>query len=67
MAELKEMKGIIKAALEQGFRVEQGTRMHYKFFSPDKSAEMVVTSFTPGDRRALKNIQAKLKRAGLRL
>lgn len=55
---------IRRAALEQGFAVER-TKKGERFVPPDPSMKMVQAHATPSDRRALANLLAELRRAGL--
>lgn len=54
-----------RAALDQGWRVERTKRGHRRFVPPDSSRRIVIGSGTPGDRRAVRNLLAQLKREGL--
>lgn len=61
----KDIRDIVKAAEEQGFRVERTKKGHWVFYSPDTTKKPVYHSGTPGDRRAIDNLLAELRRAGL--
>ena len=60
----KEIKRLIETAKSQGWVVTQARNNHYIWLSPC-GQHRVVSSSTPSDRRALKNIEADLRRAGL--
>jgi hypothetical protein len=60
----KDIKDIVEAARNQGFRVERTKKGHWVFYSPDTSRKPVFHSGTPGDRRAIDNLLAELRRAG---
>ncbi|HXF73985.1 MAG TPA: hypothetical protein VNO79_15420 [Actinomycetota bacterium] len=61
----KDIRDIVKAAEEQGFRVERTRKGHWVFYSPDTTKNPVYHSGTPGDRRAIDNLIADLRWAGL--
>jgi predicted RNA binding protein YcfA (HicA-like mRNA interferase family) len=61
----KDIRDVVKAAREQGFRVERTKSGHWVFYSPDVTKGPVYHSGTPGDRRAIDNLLAELRRAGL--
>lgn len=59
------LRDIIREAERQGFRVSlHGS--HYHAVPPDKRKPMVVFSLNTGSWRAIKNVLADLRRAGLR-
>ena len=60
-----DLRDIVKAAQDQGFRVEVNKKGHPTFYSPDKSISPVVASGTPSDVRAIRNVLSELRRAGL--
>lgn len=60
----KEIKALIKALEDQGWRVEQARSGHYKAFPPDKGQDMVTMPSTPSDHRSLKNTIRDLKHSG---
>jgi hypothetical protein len=60
-----DMRRIEDAAREQGWSVDRTRSGHLVFISPDKSVPPVHTGSDIGDPRALKNIEARLRRAGL--
>jgi len=60
-----DLRDVVKAAEEQGFRVERTSKGHWKFFPPDPAKPAEFFSGTPSDQRAIKNLIAKLRRAGL--
>ncbi len=60
----KRLQDLIKIAISEGWVVELKPRSsHYKWVSP--RGEIVFTSSTPSDRRALERIQSDLRRSGL--
>lgn len=67
MASPKELKELVRIALDQGWRVEQLRSGHWRFLPPDRKLSPVVSAGTPSDWRGLKNLRADLKRRGLRL
>ncbi|TXH11168.1 MAG: hypothetical protein E6R04_03140 [Spirochaetes bacterium] len=63
-----DLKVIIDTARRQGWAVRKSRRRnHWKFVSPDTSVPPVHTASTPGDRRAVRNILAILRRHGLNI
>jgi hypothetical protein len=60
----KDYRSLFRLAEAQGWEHTRTGKDHHKFVSP--SGEIVVTSGTPSDRRALDNFRAQLKRHGLR-
>lgn len=48
-------------ATTRGWRVEQLNGGHYRLIHPEISDQSVTIAKTPGDRRHLKNVQAKVK------
>jgi hypothetical protein len=60
-----DLRDIIEAAEDQGFRVESSKKGHPIFYPPDKSKSPVVGSGTASDVRAIRNLLARLKAAGL--
>lgn len=59
----KEIKEIVKAAEEQGWRVKATKRGHLMFFAPD-GINKVTAGGTPSDYRALANLLSDLRRYG---
>lgn len=59
----KFLREIAKKAVEQGWSVAKTNNNHVKFRAP--SGDTVYTSSTPGDRRAILNVTALLRRKGL--
>ena len=55
----------IRLAKGQAWAVEYTGGGHYRWTPPDGPS--VVTSSTPGGSRAIANIRAKLRKAGLRI
>ncbi|MHB8730522.1 MAG: type II toxin-antitoxin system HicA family toxin [bacterium] len=60
------IKDLIKAALAQGWRVDTTTRGHLRFWPLDKSLPPSISSGTPGDWRAVRNLLADLRRKGFK-
>ncbi len=60
-----DLRDIVKAAEEQGFRVERTSKGHWKFLPLDKKYPAEFFSGTPSDQRAILNLIGKLRRAGL--
>lgn len=54
---------LIKAAEQQGWRVDRTRRGHHRFWPTDGS-DPIIHSGTPGDVRAVRNLLARLKRHG---
>jgi len=50
----KELKEIVKAAREQGWRVEIAKNGHLMFYAPDGKGK-VLSAGTPGGGRAMQN------------
>lgn len=62
----KEVRRLIRFAIKLGWTVEVTGSGHLKWKPPDGSP-FVVSSRTPSDPRALQNLRAYLRRAGLPL
>jgi len=60
----KDIRQLVKRAKRDGWDVAETRRGHVSFRSPD-GAYTYVTSGTPSDQRALNNLRAGLRRAGL--
>lgn len=61
-----ELKELIDVARKHGWTVTKARRRnHLKFVSPDKDVPMIHAAATPSDHRAVKNIRAWLRKAGL--
>jgi hypothetical protein len=60
------LRDLEKAAKQQGWRIDQTARGHPRFWAPDPSTPPAVFSGTPGDRRAIRNFLADLRRKGFR-
>lgn len=60
----KDLRVIIEALLDQGWRIEKGNGGHIKAYPPDKTMPIVVMASTPSDARAIKNIRAMVRRSG---
>lgn len=59
----KEMKRIVKAARDQGWRVEETTRQHAKFYAPD-GIHIVIAAGSSGGGRGYANLIAQLRQHG---
>lgn len=59
-----DLRGIEKAAREQGWDVGRTTKGHRRFVPPDPTKKICIFSGTPGDRRAIHNFLADLRRQG---
>jgi predicted RNA binding protein YcfA (HicA-like mRNA interferase family) len=57
-------KEIAQAAKEQGWEIGRTKKGHLRYVPPDPRQPIVIGSGTPGDKRALRNFLAQLKRAG---
>lgn len=66
MANKDELKQMMKRATMVGWQILRSKNGHLIWLSPCGKFR-VVTSSTPSDNRALKNIEADLRRAGLDL
>jgi hypothetical protein len=62
----EELQRLIVLARSQGWSVERTESGHIGFYPADASKSPVHTGTTPSDHRALKNLRAQLRRAGLR-
>lgn len=63
MAIPRELNDMFKKLLDQGWRVVQTPNNHFKCYPPG-GGPFVTTAGTPSDYRAIKNIRARLRRAG---
>lgn len=61
---MRDIDQIIRRAKHQGWRVDVGGSGHYRFFAPDGKG-LVTVARSPSDHRAILNIEADLRRAGL--
>lgn len=64
---IKDLKKIKKLAESQGWTVEHTRSGHTRWVPPDPDKEIIITGKSPSDWRALKNIESRLKRSGLKL
>lgn len=62
MANKNEFRDLMRAAEKAGWKIEQGRAGHLKWKSP--TGQMVVSSATPSDSRAIKNHLALMRRYG---
>ena len=60
----KDLRVIIEALIEQGWRFEKSGSGHIKGFPPDKTMPMVTMAATPSDHRAIKNIKSYIRKSG---
>jgi predicted RNA binding protein YcfA (HicA-like mRNA interferase family) len=58
-----DLKKLLSAAQEQGWRIELGKGGHFKLYAPDGVGRVTMSS-TPSDRRALNNAIAQMRRFG---
>jgi hypothetical protein len=58
------IRDVVSAAEDQGFRVSKTQRGHWQFLPPDRSIAPIFFSGTPSDQRAILNLLGKLRRAG---
>lgn len=58
------LKDVVRAAREQGWRVEERGDAGTVFYSPDKQHPPIRWAATPSDFRAPRNNLARLRRAG---
>lgn len=61
----KELRQIKRIAEAQGWTVFRTKGGHYRWVPPRRDVPFVVTASTPSDSRAVKNIKARLRKAGL--
>jgi hypothetical protein len=64
MASKKDLAILMKIALKAGWRVELTKGGHYKWIAPN-SLDLIYSSSTPSDNRALANLKQDLRRSGL--
>jgi len=60
---MDDLKRVLRALVEQGWRIEQSRGGHWKCYPP-RGRYLVVVSGTPSDRRAVRNAVATLRRHG---
>lgn len=63
----KELDRLVATARSQGWTVEMTTGNHLRWLSPDPNQNLVITGSGRSDPHAIKNIRARLRRAGLRV
>jgi hypothetical protein len=61
----KDFQELAEIAASQGWRIEQRKNAHLSWISPQ--GLKVFSSFTPSDKRAVKNLRRDLKRYGLKV
>lgn len=61
-----DLRDLEKAAKRQGWRVDRTKQGHWRFWPPGPTIPPAIFSGTPGDRRAILNFLADLKRKGFR-
>ena len=61
----KDLKAVLKAAVEQGWRVQE-TKKGWMLQSPDPAQGAVAVHKTPSDVRAIHKTIAQLRRRGFR-
>lgn len=59
-----EFRAIVKVAQKYGWRVQITKNNHVKFLSPDGQTT-IVAGTTAGSNKALANLKAQLRKAGL--
>lgn len=64
MSNAKNMRKLVKRALRQGWVVEE-TRKGLRFCPPNPNAPVIHVHKTPSDWRAMRNVEARLRRWGL--
>lgn len=60
-----DLRDIERAAIDQGWKVDRTAKGHPRFTPPDPNQDIIIGSGTPSDVRAIRNLLARLKRAGL--
>lgn len=60
----KELREILREAERQGWRVVRGSK-HFKLYAPDGKT-IVTAPTTPSDWRAIRDVIARMRRAGFR-
>ncbi len=58
-----EIKELLDAAKEKGWRVEQTKKGHWRCYAPD-GENIVTLPGTPSDRRSIRNAIAQMRRYG---
>jgi hypothetical protein len=61
---MDDIKDVIRAAREQGWRVEQRSKGTWYFWPPDKSVSPGHFASTPSDVRAFRNFITDMRRKG---
>ncbi len=62
---MNDLTALAAVARRQGWAVERTRGGHLRFRPSDPTMPLVITSSTPGDWRAVRNVRAMLRRAGL--
>lgn len=60
----REIKDLLDQCVRQGGILTKTGNDHWKVIPPDKTKPIVYSSGTPSDFRSIRNIRAKLRRAG---
>lgn len=63
----KELRPIVKRARKQGWKVDVTRGGHVRFVPPPSGGSMVIASASASDSRAMKNLRAQLRRAGMEI
>lgn len=63
----KRVDELIKVARVRNWKIDWTKGSHLRFVPPDPNAEIVIHSGSSGDRRAVKNLIAQLRRSGLKV
>lgn len=61
----KELRTLAKLAEQQGWEITKTSGGHFRWRGPDGA--LVISGSTLSDHRAVKNMQARLRRGGLRI
>lgn len=63
----KDVRSIVRLAIQSGWKVEKGGGNHILFYPPDKEKGIVTMSSTPSSPRNHKNVLSKLRARGLKV
>lgn len=61
----KDMRNIVRQALDQGWRMKRRKSGHIKLIGPD--GQVYFTGSTTSDNRAVKALRADLRRRGVKI
>ena len=62
-----ELQELIRLAEEQDWLVEWTKKGHLRLTPPDPTQNQIFSASTPSDWRGVKNMRARMKRAGLKV